>query len=196
MSRTLFVGDVHSCSHELGVMLDSVQPTRVILLGDVFNKGPDPDGTWELVKRWNAESVLGNHDIAVIERARKGDVRAPEEAIAWLASLPLTIMGPGWVAVHGGLNPSGAEPTRKEATTIRRWPDDTDPNHPFWWELYQGERLVLYGHDAMRGLQDHRPRTLGLDTGCVYGNQLSGYILETNSVIQIPAAAVYQPTRS
>ena len=36
-------------------MLDEVQPTRVILLGDVFNKGPDPQGTWALVKQWNAE---------------------------------------------------------------------------------------------------------------------------------------------
>ena len=194
MSRTLFVGDVHSCSHELGLLLNEVQPTRVILLGDVFNKGPDPDGTWSLVKHWGAESVLGNHDVAVIERAQKGDVRAPKEAIAWLASLPLTIMGVSWLAVHGGLNPSGEMPTRHQAITTRRWPDDSDTNNPFWWELYRGDRLILYGHDAMRGLQDHRPRTLGLDTGCVYGNKLSGYVLETDTIVQISAAAAYRST--
>jgi predicted phosphodiesterase len=194
MSRTLFVGDVHSCAHELGQLLETVQPTRVILLGDVFNKGPDPAGTWELVQHWRAEAVLGNHDVAVIERAAQGELRAPEEAIAWLQDLPLTIEGSDWMAVHGGLNPNGQMPTRQEAINTRRWPDDRDLNNPFWWELYQGERLVLYGHDAMRGLQDHRPRTLGLDTGCVYGNMLTGYILETDTLVRIPAAAVYLAT--
>ena len=36
--------------------------------------------------------------------------------------------------------------------------------------------MVIYGHDARRGPQDHRPYTLGLDTGCVYGGQLTGYV--------------------
>lgn len=192
MSRTLFVGDVHSCSRELHELLETVQPSRVILLGDVFNKGPDPEGTWSLVQRWRAESVLGNHDVAEIERAEHGISTVPREAVDWLRSLPLTIEGDGWLAVHGGLNPNGDPPTRELAIRARRWPDDSDPTNPFWWELYKGDRLILYGHDAKRGLQDHRPRTLGLDTGCVYGNQLTGYLLETDELIQIHAAAVYQ----
>ncbi|MGB0640295.1 MAG: metallophosphoesterase family protein, partial [Myxococcota bacterium] len=48
MSRTLFVGDVHSCADELSALLNMVQPERVILLGDVFNKGPKPEETWSL----------------------------------------------------------------------------------------------------------------------------------------------------
>jgi metallophosphoesterase superfamily enzyme len=38
----LFVGDVHGCAYELKKLLKKVQPTRVILLGDLFSKGPDP----------------------------------------------------------------------------------------------------------------------------------------------------------
>ena len=191
--KTLFVGDVHSCAYELNELLQRVRPTRLILLGDIFNKGPDPEGTWALVQEWNAEAVLGNHDVAVMEYADANDFRAPPEAVAWLRTLPLTIEGNQWIAVHGGLSPNGTAPTKEQAIRLRRWPNDRNNSNPFWWELYTGSRLVLYGHDAVRGLQDHRPRTLGLDTGCVYGNQLTGYCLEEDRIIQVPAAASYQP---
>jgi serine/threonine protein phosphatase 1 len=193
VGRTLIVGDVHSCATELRILLERVQPTRVILVGDVFNKGPDPAGVWELVCAWNAEAVLGNHDLRVIALAEAGDVRAPSAAIAWLKALPLFIEGDGWMVVHGGLNPSGSPTTEAQAVSLRRWPDDTDPSHPFWWELYAGERLVVYGHDAVRGLVDHRPRTLGIDTGCVYGRQLTGYLVEADQLVSVDAQQVYRP---
>ena len=189
---TLFVGDVHSCAHELGHMLEMVRPTRLVLLGDMFNKGPDAEGTWQLVQQWKAEAVLGNHDVAVLKQAERGDDRVPNPALNWLQTLPLTIEGEGWIAVHAGLPPDGLPLTRQHAITLRRWPDDRNKSNPFWWQLYHGDRLVLYGHDAMRGLQDHRPRTLGLDTGCVYGKQLTGYCLETDEIIHVPAARAYQ----
>jgi diadenosine tetraphosphatase ApaH/serine/threonine PP2A family protein phosphatase len=53
--------------------------------------------------------------------------------------------------------------------------------------------LVVYGHDAVRGLVDHRPRTLGIDTGCVYGRQLTGYLLEADQLISADAQRVYRP---
>jgi len=190
--RTLFVGDVHSCAREFGDLLDKARPTRVILVGDVFNKGPDPAGTWELVKRWKCESVMGNHDLAVLSKAKRGDLRVPEEALAWLAGLPMTLRGDGWVAVHGGLNPEG-ETTLEQAVSLRRWPDDSNPDHPFWWEVYQGDSMVIYGHDAVRGLQDHRPRTLGLDTGCVYGGRLTGYLWEQERLVSVEAKRPYRP---
>ena len=191
MSRTLIIGDVHSCAAELRHLLQQTQPTRVILVGDVFNKGPDPDGTWDLIQEWGAESVLGNHDLRVRKLAKRGELRAPEAAIAWLKTLPLTIEGDGWVVVHGGLNPEG-EMTRDQAVRLRRWPDDDNLDNPFWWECYTGDKLVIYGHDAVRGLQDHRPRTLGLDTGCVYGGVLTGYLLEDDRIVSVPAMSRYR----
>ena len=186
MSRTLIVGDVHSCADELRRLLDETHPTRVILAGDVFNKGPDPEGTWALVQQWGAESVLGNHDLKVSKLADRGEMLVPEAAVAWLRDLPLTIEGDGWIVVHGGLNPFG-ETTRAQAVRLRRWPNDDDPSNPFWWQCYNGDKLVIYGHDALRGLQDHRPHTLGLDTGCVYGGDLTGYLLEEDRIVSVPA---------
>jgi len=192
MTRTLFVGDVHCCADELQLLLEQVQPSRVILVGDVFNKGPDPEGTWRLVQEWGCEAVMGNHDLVVLRKADAGELRAPVDAIEWVRNLPLSIEGDGWIAVHAGLNPEG-ETTLKHAVSLRRWPDDSNPENPFWWQLYRGPSLVVYGHDAVRGVQDHRPRTLGLDSGCVYGGSLTGYVLEEDRLVSVPARRVYQP---
>lgn len=196
--RTLFVGDVHGCSSELAELIDSANPTRIILLGDLFTKGPDPAGVWDIITQTGAVSVLGNHDAFVLKRwRRRGQRLAPPDAIDWLATLPLTLAGPGWLAVHAGLPPSGDlhALTPHIATMIRRWPDDSDPSLPFWWEAYTGPGLVIYGHDARRQLVDRRPLTLGLDTGCVYGKSLTGYLLEADRLLSVPARAAYCPVR-
>ncbi|OMH82079.1 Bis(5'-nucleosyl)-tetraphosphatase, symmetrical [Zancudomyces culisetae] len=44
--------------------------------------------------------------------------------------------------------------------------------------------LIVYGHDAGRELQIHE-RTLGLDSGAVYGKYLSAYVYPDNSIIQL-----------
>lgn len=195
--RTLFVGDVHGCAAELSELLERTGPDRVILLGDLFTKGPDPAGVWRIIQETGAEAVLGNHDAFVLRRFdRRGEALAPRAALGWLRELPLTLSEPGWLAVHAGLHPTGhaAQTTLPIATEVRRWPDD-DPSNPFWWEAYDGPGLVLYGHDARRLLVDRRPVTLGLDTGCVYGKQLTGYLLEADTLVSVPARAAYCPIR-
>jgi len=189
------VGDVHACSQELELLLDKVQPTRVVLLGDLFTKGPKALETWKLIRLWNMEAVRGNHDLALLEDPKRFyDLGLNEEAFNWLAALPLFIEEQNWCAVHAGVNPIHPEKTTmEEAVFLRRWPNDHSKEHPFWWQLYQGKRQIIYGHDARRKIQDHRPKTLGLDSGCVYGGELTGYLLEENRLISVKALAVYQP---
>ncbi len=193
MSRTLFVGDVHGCAGELRALLALARPERLVLVGDLFTKGPDPQGVWDIVREWNADAVLGNHDVAVLERWRPGE-RLPLAAFDWLAARPLWLTGPGWRCVHAGISPVGLEATRRdELLNLRRWPDGGEGSkNPFWWELVRGPPLTIYGHDARRGLNDRRPHTLGLDSGCVYGGRLTGYMLEEGRVLSVPAERVWK----
>lgn len=164
-------------------------------MGDVFTKGPDPVGVWECIGAHGIESVLGNHDAALLSRPdRITQLGLPEAATRWLSRLPLFRRVGDWTVVHAGLHPEAgsAGTARSTALVVRRWPDDSDLDHPFWWEVYAGPERVLYGHDAVRGLQDHRPRTLGLDTGCVYGGRLTGYLVEDDALVSVPAEAVYR----
>ena len=192
---------MHGCSAELAALLDLAAAERVILIGDLFTKGPDALGVWALIQAHRCEAVLGNPDARVLSRL--GSPHAldlPAACTTWLAARPLwregeTADGRRWVAIHAGVHPTRglAGTSRQRALVMRRFPDDTDPGNPFWWEGWQGPPLVIYGHDAMRGLVDRRPHSLGLDTGCVYGGRLTGYLLEEDRLLSVPAARVYRP---
>lgn len=186
MGRTLFVGDVHGCADELDRLLRKARPTRVILLGDLFTKGPDPRGVWALIREWKAEAVLGNHDHDVLRRWTPGR-RLPKKAHRWLRKRPLTLTGAHaqrpWIAVHAGVHPKRGlkATTRKHALHLKTW-----KGRP-WYESYRHTPLVLHGHDARGGLIDLRPRTLCLDTGCVRGGRLTGYLLEKDRLVSVRA---------
>lgn len=181
MSGTLIIGDVHGCADELGEMLQQVQPLRVILLGDLFTRGPDPLGVWTLIEAYNAEAVLGNHDVDVL-RGCKPAKRLPTRALEWLAARPLWIEEDRWIAVHAGIHPKGLDKTSKRLATGQRTLKGTP-----WYKRYRGDKLVVHGHVAARKVRDRRPHSLGLDTGCVRGGQLTGWIAEKNKIVTVPA---------
>ncbi len=212
-TRTLVVGDVHGCSDELARLLERTRADRTILVGDLFTKGPDPTGVLDLVAEHRIDVVLGNHDqrlLDVIAGERPHDAHGREvvETLdrrdpgwsGWLADQPLFREVDGWTVVHAALHPSGSleRTTRRTAQYLRRWPDDA-PTDPRWWEVYEGGRRVVFGHDARQGLllahraADGRPRVVGLDTGCVYGGHLSGVWLDDCAIVQVKARRVYKP---
>lgn len=65
------------------------------------------------------------------------------------------------------------------------WPP---PGPPFvnWLDLYRDARTVVFGHFARQGLVV-RDRVRGLDTGCVYGKELTAWIAEEDRVVAVPA---------
>jgi bis(5'-nucleosyl)-tetraphosphatase (symmetrical) len=73
----------------------------------------------------------------------------------------------------------------------RRSPHNGPPGDcpaPFrpWDEFYRGTTLVVHGHWARRGYY-RGERTMGLDSACVYGGALTGYCLEEDRLVQVPA---------
>ena len=185
MGRTLIVGDIHGCSRELRKLIDKAQPTRIIAVGDLFTRGPDPRGVWKLIQRHDIESVLGNTDLKVIKGWR-GTRRLPRKAILWLENRPFLIKGKGFVVVHAGVHPTKGwkHTTREMALTMRRWPNGW-PHNPMWWDVYKKKKLIVHGHTAREGLVDRRPRSLGLDTACVYGGRLTGYLVESDELVSV-----------
>lgn len=212
---TLVVGDVHGCADELAELLHRTGPDRVVLVGDVFTKGPDPVGVWRLVQEVRPACVRGNHDQWLLDRWGRADPRQPglddlmgrDDAAAvrsWLEALPLTLAVPGpdavptWV-VHAGVDPVRGlhATTARTAMHVRRWPDDGDPAHPFWYDFpWRGPERIVFGHDAMRGLVRREVGgvllALGLDSGCVYGNQLTGWLAEEDRLVQVQARGVWR----
>lgn len=65
-------------------------------------------------------------------------------------------------------------------------PATCPPPYRPWDAFYRGEALVVHGHWAQRGAY-RTARTMGLDSGCVYGGTLSAWCPEEERLVQIPA---------
>jgi bis(5'-nucleosyl)-tetraphosphatase (symmetrical) len=64
------------------------------------------------------------------------------------------------------------------------YPGWTGPPYRPWDDFYRGPKRVVFGHWARCGLVV-RPQCIGLDTGCVYGGQLTAWIAEDDRIVQV-----------
>jgi hypothetical protein len=194
---------------------------ELVLVGDLVAKGPDSRGVLALVRELGARSVLGNHDHHLLrarDALRRGAACAPagrpiKPAMTRLAeqlderdwqvldALPRWLALPehGALVVHAGLEPGKALSEQNpelllNMRTLR--PDGSGSRRPddgvLWGSAWPGPELVLFGHHATVGLQRH-PFALGLDTGCVYGRELTACVLPERRLVSVPARHVYVP---
>jgi bis(5'-nucleosyl)-tetraphosphatase (symmetrical) len=85
--------------------------------------------------------------------------------------------------------------TRTEKETSARTKITNGPDAPLqsgWASHWKGPERIIFGHDAKRGLQQTE-YCIGLDTGAVYGKQLSGIILPERKLVQVDSLRVYCP---
>jgi bis(5'-nucleosyl)-tetraphosphatase (symmetrical) len=74
------VGDVHGCAKELSELIkkakEKISRFQLVLVGDLFTKGPDPVGVFELIHEHDAICIKGNHDWAlwssILQAQRRG----------------------------------------------------------------------------------------------------------------------------
>ncbi|PYS91423.1 MAG: metallophosphatase [Acidobacteria bacterium] len=214
--RTIVVGDIHGCFAELVELLERVElgvTDRVVAVGDLIVKGERNREVLELfINDPRFASVLGNHDLALLrhwrgeavtlkpvqERARD-ELRADRERYAgYLASLPAQINLGAHLVVHAGIRPLVplTEQAIEDLTELRTLgPDRTSRTGLPWYTMYNGPQTVLFGHWPAPDVRRAK-YALGLDTGCVYGFQLTAYIIETGEFVQVQARRAYeQPKR-
>jgi hypothetical protein len=218
-STILIIGDVHGCLNELNDLLVSVkynsEHMTVIMVGDLVNKGPLSSETVKFVYENGFYCVLGNHDLSAIKELKAWRSNQPirekysyvsrlsKEEGDWLLSLPFTITLPDHnaIVVHAGLIPNIPLPQQTEFTMTKmrnikkdkagvlEGEEHGDGEH--WVKLWTSGPHVYYGHDAKRRLQLH-DRATGLDTGSVYGGNLTGILLPSRQLVSVPAREVYE----
>ncbi len=66
-NRVLIIGDIHGCLEEFDELLRTVQydpyQDRLILVGDLMDRGPEPNGVVRKARNLRAECVVGNHEM-------------------------------------------------------------------------------------------------------------------------------------
>ena len=120
---TLIIGDVHGCFNQLLLLLKIADYNpkfhRLILLGDVINKGPLSLQTLTWIKDNPVEVILGNHELKFIHGIEQNICLAPklEELkkqmgsqlpiwLDWIKSWSIYIEEENFLAIHGGLIPN------------------------------------------------------------------------------------------
>jgi hypothetical protein len=141
------------------------------------------------------------HHVAVADTLSAADWAWLEALPLWLAldaeAHPLpTEQRARWLVVHAGLVPGVALPAQKRdhILNLRSIAADGSPSKRIegapWASRWVGPPHVVFGHDAVRGLQRHAWAT-GLDTGCVYGHELTALVLPKGELVSVPARRTY-----
>jgi len=218
MQRTIIVGDIHGCADELQLLLRRCGHTkgdRVVLAGDLVAKGPDSQGVVQFARENGVLAVLGNHDAFALGHRHDAHKQYHQGRRSYLASLrpadweylqslPLYLdLGPprpgelDYFVVHAGVVPGvPLEKQRREhLLNLRSIADTGEPTSRLllrcpWAARWHGPGKVIFGHDAVRGLQQW-PLALGIDTGCVYGRLLTALILPEGEIVQLAALRRY-----
>lgn len=192
--RLLAVGDIHGCLDPLERLMDRVRPRpadRVVFLGDYIDRGPDGRGVIEYLiafSRRFPKSVFlkGNHEEMFLNfLAGKGQllylangggttlesyreeqgVRVPKAHLDFLETLLPAYQTERFIFVHAGLRPG--RPLEEQEEQDLLW-----IREEFLRSDYDWGKTVVFGHTP-QSAPLMAPNKLGLDTGAVYGQELT-----------------------
>lgn len=147
MRENIIIGDPHGCIDEFNQLLDKLNydraKHRVIIVGDLVDRGNDPVGLVKQIRKSEGEfeCVFANHEEKILrwykhEEIRKlagkenpvrvSDQRREEwkalsqKDLNWIAKLPLKIhIKDNWYVVHAGMEP-GIEFDKQDIERIIR----------------------------------------------------------------------------
>jgi predicted phosphodiesterase len=220
MPRTIAIGDVHGCADEFEELLRRLElkaDDRVIQVGDLVNRGPDSHRVIELARKYQVEAIIGNHELRLLSARKKNkpsllkeDDQATVEQLTendwkYLEAMPKFLYDAqiDTVIVHGGFLPNKPWQTQgsdlitkiqvidKKGKAAKR---SEAPDAAPWADYWGGNPFVVYGHTPRPRVLE-RKGSIGIDTGCVYGGQLTAYIIEDKSLIQVLARKAYAQSK-
>ena len=179
-----------------------------ICVGDIIKKGKDSIGVLDYLQKHDIESVLGNHEEKIVKYllhkkvGKKNPIYLNKEEkeivknlskknIKYLLNMPYFIKIKHIVVVHGGLQNhlSLNRLSKLEKSKIIKMRfldinnhlktyDKENKNSIYWSKLYNGNQgFVVYGHQWAKEIRADK-HSLGIDTGCVYGNKLTAVVFK------------------
>jgi protein phosphatase len=198
----------------------------VLFVGDLVDRGPDTPGVLRLAMRMTAAgtalSVRGNHDDKLLRKLLGRDVKLSEGLQASLTQLDAEppefadrvreylaglqvhyVLDQGRLVVaHAGIKQSdhGRMSDRIKAFCLYGETNGEKDEHGLpvrldWASQYTGDATIVYGHTP-RKTAVWANRTINIDTGCVFGHELTALRYPEREIVAVPARRVYaEPPR-
>ena len=216
--RLIAIGDIHGCHLEFAELLTQLElarDDRLVLLGDLVNRGHDSCKVLDLARAYRATALLGNHELRLLKyRRTRDDKYLKEHDLAtfeklqpedweFLEKMPLTFEEPelNVVFVHGGFLTTAPWQKQPAEVVTRIQVVDRDgrpgkradlPDAPAWADLWSGPPFVVYGHTPRPEVYKLK-WSVGIDTACVLGGSLTAYVLPEKRFVQVKARQRYWP---
>ena len=200
---TYAIGDIQGCFEPLQQLLQTIRfnPQRdtLWLAGDLVNRGPGSLEVlrWAYSQRDALRVVLGNHDLHLLavdaghgkhhdEDTLQPILAAPDKPVLldWLRRQKLVHRENGWLMVHAGLLPQW---TADDAQRLAREVEarlQADDYRDFLRHMYGNKP----GHWSALGLRLDA-NLCALDSGCLWGGDLTALRLEDRQVLQVSCRA-------
>ncbi len=199
---------------------------RAFFVGDLVDRGPATPAVLRLVMGMvdagNALCVPGNHEAKLLRALQGRNVKVSHglaESLAQLAEEPpelskkvaefidglvshLVLDGGKLVVAHAGLRADMHGRASAAVRSFALYGDTTGETDEFglpvrypWAEDYRGDAMVVYGHTPVPEAT-WLNRTICIDTGCVFGGQLTALRYPERELFSVPAARTYwEPAR-
>lgn len=209
--QQFIIGDIHGCYDELEELLDKAglaDEDEIIAVGDLIDRGPYSPRVLDWFRSTpNARSIMGNHErkhirayhgdldpskSQVIARQQIGEDAYPA-AVAYMASLPRFLDLPEALIVHGFFEPGVPVDQQRDNVIIGSLSGESYIQTRYgmpWYASYNGDKPLIVGHHNYTLTREpliHDDRVYGIDTGCCFGNALTGLLLPAFRIVSVPA---------
>ena len=199
---------------------------QVMFVGDLVDRGPDSPGVLRLVmgmvKAGHALCVPGNHENKLVRALRGAKVQVSHGLQETLTQLSgesaefrkeveefcyglvshLVLDDGRLVVAHAGLKEAYHGRASGRVRSFALYGDTTGETDEFglpvrypWANDYRGKAMVLYGHTPTPE-PEWVNNTMCLDTGCVFGGNLTALRYPEKEIVSVPAEKVwYEPVK-
>lgn len=183
------IGDVHGCLSTLERLLEKLDVSEddlVVFVGDLLRKGPHSHGVVKLVRESpNMFSVRGNNEEKILRGEKTLPGLSPAD-VEFIQSMPVVLSWDDQLVVHGGVDPRKSLPEHSvdDLQNMRSLVPDGSYDRPFWFERHDGPQRVFFGHTVL-DTPVETDWAIGLDTGCVYGGNLTAYDVKNEAFVAV-----------
>lgn len=180
VKRHVIVGDIHGCLDEFDELLKTIsynkEDTRLILLGDLIDRGPDSVGVVRRARELDLDCVMGNHEFKYLKWLKSAGSRRDvldkgahysnfdNDDTNYIFRMSKYFQIGDTIIVHAGLKPN--VPLSEQTTDDLFYLRYTDINRNFislktvaklgkeaakahfWTEFWKGPESVIYGHNV------------------------------------------------